>query len=152
MRTSGDAPQSFLELSLCRAPADNQVGNKVVFTVWHGSRKHVACLRTIKSAIENMVIGVTKGFLYKMKLVYAHFPINAIPADDGTAIQIRNFLGEKYVRDCPMLEGTKVSLSDVKDEIILQGNDIEKVSQSAASITDKCRVKNKDIRKFLDGI
>lgn len=94
-----------------------------------------------------MIIGVTKGFLYKMKLVYAHFPINAIPSDDGSSIQIRNFLGEKFVRECPMLEGTTVKLSDVKDEIILQGNDIEKVSQSAASITDKCRVKNKDIRK-----
>lgn len=46
-----------------------------------------------------------------------------------------------------MLEGVKVSLADIKDEIILQGNDIEKVSQSAASITDKCRVKDKDIRK-----
>jgi large subunit ribosomal protein L9e len=51
-----------------------------------------------------------------------------------------------------MLEGTKISMSDVKDEIIIQGNDIENVSQSAASITDKCRVKDKDIRKFLDGI
>lgn len=51
-----------------------------------------------------------------------------------------------------MLEGVKISLSDVKDEIILQGNDIQNVSQSAAAITDKCRVKDKDIRKFLDGI
>ncbi|WVR07258.1 hypothetical protein IAU60_004299 [Kwoniella sp. DSM 27419] len=125
---------------------------KVVFTIWHGARKHVACLRTIKSAVENMITGVTKGFLYKMRLVYAHFPINAIPGDGGRSIQIRNFLGEKFVRDCPMLEGTTVAMSDVKDEIIIQGNDIEKVSQSAASITDKCRVKNKDIRKFLDGI
>ena len=81
-------------------------------------------------------------------------------------------MGEKIIRECNMLEGTKVSLSDVKDEIILQGNDIEKVSQSAASITDKTRVKDKDvsacgtrlgavltgdasrfqIRKFLDGV
>jgi len=54
-------------------------------------------------------------------------------------------VGEKIVRDCHMLEGTKISLSDVKDEIFLQGNDIEKVSQSAASITDKTRVKDKDV-------
>ncbi|GFZ44230.1 60S ribosomal protein L9-A [Saitozyma sp. JCM 24511] len=126
--------------------------SKVVFTIWHGARKHVACLRTVKSLVENMITGVTKGFQYKMRLVYAHFPINAIPNDDGSSLQIRNFLGEKIVRDCAMLEGTKVSLSDVKDEIILEGNDIEKVSQSAASITDKTRVKDKDIRKFLDGV
>lgn len=54
-------------------------------------------------------------------------------------------VGEKIVRDCPMLEGTKISVSDVKDEIIIQGTDIEKVSQSAASITDKTRVKDKDV-------
>jgi ribosomal protein L6P/L9E len=64
---------------------------KVQFTIWHGARKHVACLRTIKSLVENMIIGVTKGFLYKMRLVYAHFPINAIPNDDGSHLQIRNF-------------------------------------------------------------
>jgi len=51
-----------------------------------------------------------------------------------------------------MAPGVKISLSDVKDEIILQGNDIQSVSQSAAAITDKCRVKDKDIRKFLDGV
>jgi large subunit ribosomal protein L9e len=80
-----------------------------------------------------------------MRLVYAHFPINAIPSEDGTSLQVRNFLGEKIVRECPMLEGTKVSLSEIKDELIIQGNDIEKVSQSAASLTDKTRVKNKDV-------
>jgi large subunit ribosomal protein L9e len=34
--------------------------NKVLLAVWQGGRKHVACLRTIKSLINNMVIGVTK--------------------------------------------------------------------------------------------
>lgn len=33
-----------------------------------------------------------------------------------------------------------------------QGNDIENVSRSAALISQSCRVRNKDIRKFLDGI
>lgn len=32
------------------------------------------------------------------------------------------------------------------------GNDIDAVSQSAASIHTACLVKNKDIRVFLDGI
>jgi len=34
--------------------------NKVTLAVWQGGRKHVACLRTIRSLINNMVIGVTK--------------------------------------------------------------------------------------------
>jgi large subunit ribosomal protein L9e len=34
--------------------------NKVTLAVWQGNRKHVACLRTIKSLISNMITGVTK--------------------------------------------------------------------------------------------
>jgi len=39
----------------------------------------------------------------------------------------------------------------VKDCIILEANDIDCVSKSAALIHMACLVKNKDIRKFLDG-
>jgi large subunit ribosomal protein L9e len=42
----------------------------------HGSRKGVATLRTVRTIINNLIIGVTKGFKYKMRYVYAHFPIN----------------------------------------------------------------------------
>ena len=42
----------------------------------HGSRKNVATLRTVKTLINNLVIGVTRGYKYKMRYVYAHFPIN----------------------------------------------------------------------------
>ena len=34
--------------------------NKVTLAVWQGGRKHVACLRTIRSLIENLITGVTK--------------------------------------------------------------------------------------------
>ncbi|KAF9055452.1 ribosomal protein L6 [Hymenopellis radicata] len=126
---------------------------KVSLAVWQGGRKHVACLRTIKSLINNMITGVTYGFQYKMRAVYAHFPINCIIQDDGRAMEIRNFLGEKTVRHVNMLDGVVVAESKAqKDELILVGNDIDNVSQSAASIHGVCRVRNKDIRKFLDGI
>lgn len=47
-----------------------------------------------------------------------------------------------------MLEGVTVETSvNVKDEIVLTGNSLENVSQSAADIQQICRVRNKDIRK-----
>lgn len=46
-----------------------------------------------------------------------------------------------------MLEGvTARESTNQKDEIVIEGNDIEKVSQSAASIHGSCLVKNKDVR------
>jgi len=126
---------------------------KVLLSVWQGGRKHVACLRTIKSLINNMIIGVTKGFRYKMRLVYAHFPINCIIQENGEKLEIRNFLGEKLVRHVNMLDGVNVAESKTqKDELIIEGNDIQNVSQSCASIQGLCAVRDKDIRKFLDGI
>ncbi|CAN4076967.1 unnamed protein product [Withania somnifera] len=88
-----------------------------------------------------------------MRFVYAHFPINASITGGNKSIEIRNFLGEKRVRKVDMLDGVTVVRSEkVKDELVLYGNDIELVSRSAALINQKCHVKNKDIRKFLDGI
>jgi large subunit ribosomal protein L9e len=37
-----------------------KMANKVTLAVWQGGRKHVACLRTIRSLILNMITGVTK--------------------------------------------------------------------------------------------
>jgi len=40
-----------------------KVGDKKIkLIVWHGGRKHVACLRTVRSLITNMMNGVTKVF------------------------------------------------------------------------------------------
>ncbi|XP_041460291.1 60S ribosomal protein L9-like isoform X2 [Lytechinus variegatus] len=120
---------------------------------WFGSRKELACVRTLCSHIENMIKGVTLGYRYKMRSVYAHFPINVNVQNEGTLVEIRNFLGEKVIRKVDMREGVTCSNSTKqKDEIILEGNDIELVSQSAALIQQSTTVKNKDIRKFLDGI
>jgi large subunit ribosomal protein L9e len=128
-------------------------GRKLQVDAWFGTRKTMAAIRTAISHVNNLITGVTKGYRYKMRFVYAHFPINASIGGDKDTIEIRNFLGEKKVRKVEMLHGVTVTRSEkVKDELILDGNDIELVSRSCALINQKCHVKKKDIRKFLDGI
>ena len=52
-----------------------------------------------------------------------------------------------------MRPGVACSVSQAqKDALILEGNDIELVSNSTVLIQQATTVKNKDIRKFLDGI
>lgn len=109
--------------------------NKIRVQKWFGNRKELATVRTICSHIENMIVGVTKGYLYKMRTVYAHFPINVTTSCNNTVVEIRNFLGEKYIRRVEMSPGvTCVNSTSQKDELILEGNDIEAVSRSGKKI------------------
>src|ERR1700676_5207325 len=128
-------------------------GRAITAVLWFGDRKQLATIRTLISHIRNMITGVTKGFMYKMRLVYNHFPISVNIEKNGTEVEIRNYLGEKVVRRVSMIGDVQATRSaDVKDEIVIQGSDLDAVSQSAANIQQITRVKDKDIRKFLDGI
>merc|ERR1712228_823510 len=120
---------------------------------WFGKRKELAAVRTVYSHIQNLIVGVTRGYKYKMRAVYAHFPINCAISENGTLVEVRNFLREKYIRKVRMHEGVVCENSkDQKDELVIHGNSLESVSQSAALLQQSTSVKNKDIRKFLDGL
>merc|ERR1740121_1668122 len=117
------------------------------------SFKHLPMLNSCCSHIANLFTGVEQRFQYKLRLVYAHFPINVTITNNGGTVEIRNFLGEKIVRTVNMLSGVKVEKSTAtKDELLITGADIDLTSRSAALVHQSCLVKNKDIRKFLDGI
>jgi len=124
--------------------------------LWFGNRLGLATLRTILTHIDNMMVGVTKGFLFKMKYVYAHFPINLVVSKDSKTVEVKNYLGEKMERVVTLLGDTTAKLSKdidgTKDEITIQGSSLDHVSQSCANIQQIAKVNDKDIRKFLDGV
>merc|ERR1712216_429426 len=126
---------------------------KVVASMWFTKGKGKASLRTCLSHVKNMMIGLTDNFQKALRLVYAHFPINFTIVDGGKGCEIRNFLGEKNVRKIRMVGDTIVSKSaDVKDEIFVEGTNAEDVGRSCSLINQAALARNKDIRKFLDGI
>merc|ERR1712060_1004611 len=134
-----------IELFLC--------GNEVRARIYFAKSKQLSMLRSVCSHIQNLFDGVEKNFVYKMRLVYAHFPINANITNGGKTVEIRNYLGEKVVRTVNLFPSVKIEKgATVKDELVLTGPDIDLVSRSAALIRQACLSKNKDIRKFLDGI
>merc|ERR1711935_475890 len=97
--------------------------------------------------------GVTEGFKYHMKMVYAHFPTNAQIASDSKSLDIVNFIGQKVKFHVDAVGDTKVDRAPGANiELMVTGNNIEDVSRTCALISQSCAVKRKDIRKFLDGI
>lgn len=111
-------------------------------------RKDIAIARTFSAHIANMIKGVTKGFTYKLKVVYSHFPITV--KVQGDKVYIENFLGEKAPRIAEILPGVTVKV--MGGEIIVEGIDKEKVGQTAANIEQATRITGRDRRVFQDGI
>ncbi|KAJ3690999.1 hypothetical protein LUZ61_020163 [Rhynchospora tenuis] len=89
----GKLTRSFKHLNLDFQLIED--GKKLKVDAWFGTRRTMAAIRTAISHVQNLITGVTKGYRYKMRFVYAHFPINASITNENTAIEIRNFLGEK---------------------------------------------------------
>ena len=124
--------------------------NEGLLSVWAEwpRKKEASLVGTIYSHILNMITGVEKGFTYKLKIVFSHFPISVKIQDK--LIIIENFTGERQSRKSKIIGDTKVKVQG--EDIIVEGINLENVSQTAANIEQATKVKNKDPRVFLDGI
>lgn len=111
-------------------------------------RRKVAMIGTITAHIRNMLTGVTRGFTYRMKIVYAHFPMSVKVQTDR--IIVENFGGERRPRSIRIGGGVKVSVEG--DDVVVRGTDVRGVGQTSANIEQMTRVRSKDPRVFLDGI
>jgi large subunit ribosomal protein L6 len=123
-------------------------GKHVIVSSEMPRKKEKALVGTYGAHIRNMFVGATKGFEYKMKIVYAHFPIKT--AIKGNTFWIENFLGEKSPRKTKILGDTKVTIKG--DQVLLNGPNVEDVGQTAANIERATKIKGFDPRVFQDGI
>jgi large subunit ribosomal protein L6 len=131
------------------APVSIELDKKTI-RIWAEwpRKKETALVGTIYSHIQNMITGVRKGFTYKLKIVFSHFPIS-VKVKDKTVL-IENFTGERNPRRSKIVGNAQVKIQT--EDIIVQGVDLEEVSQTAANIEQATKVKRKDPRVFLDGI
>ena len=111
-------------------------------------KKEASLVGTILSHIQNMITGVQKGFSYKLKIVFSHFPIS-VKVQDKT-VMIENFTGERRARRVKVIGDVKVKVES--EDVVVEGINLEDVSQTAANIEQATKVKKKDPRVFLDGI
>jgi len=123
-------------------------GNKVLISPFSKKKKDNVIINTITSIVNNMVTGVTKGYTYKVKVVYAHFPITV--KTKGKQVLVENFVGERSPRVSEIVGDCKVTIEG--DDVIVKGVSLEDVGQTAANIELATKIKRKDQRIFLDGL
>ena len=126
----------------------NIQGNTIKIESYSLKKKDLATMKTFKAHIENLIQGLEKGFTYKLKIVYSHFPMKVMVKKDRLVIE--NFLGEKHPRVAKILDGVTVKVH--ADEVTVTGKNKEKVAQTAANIEYATRIKRMDPRVFQDGI
>ncbi len=123
-------------------------GKKIRIYTLREKRNDKAVVGTWESIINNLFTGVTKGFIYTMKIVYAHFPVKVSVKDSEVILD--NFLGEKAPRKIDIDKTVKVQVKG--DTVTLEGNDLELLGNTAAKIERLSKIKNFDPRVFQDGI
>ena len=123
-------------------------GDRVVLTPFSTKKKDNVIINTVTSILNNMFTGVTKGYTYKVKVVYAHFPISV--KTKGRQVLVENFVGERSPRVSDIRGDCKVTVEG--DDVIVKGVSLEDVGQTAANIEQATKIKRKDQRVFLDGL
>ena len=123
-------------------------GDKVVFTPFSRKKKDNVVINTVLSVVGNMITGVTKGYTYRVKVVYAHFPISV--KTKGDEILVENFVGERSPRIAKIIGACKVTVEG--DDVVVKGVSLEDVGQTAANLELATKIKHKDQRIFLDGL
>ncbi len=121
--------------------------NQVVLNPVNSKKKTRSVLNTTKKMIMNALKGLSEEFIYKLSIVYSHFPITVKP--EGNFVVISNFLGEKKARKTKILPGCKVEVKG--KDIIVTGHDKYSTGQTAGNIEKITRVTKKDFRVFDDG-
>ncbi len=153
LRVKVSGPKGSLErdFSHARGVIIRKEDNRVVIETYFARRREKALVGTLAAHIRNMIRGVTKGYRYKLKIVYSHFPISVEVDEEARVVKIKNFLGEKASRIAKIV-GDDVKVRVEGEDVIVEGIDKEHVGQTAANIELATKVKDKDRRVFADGI
>ena len=156
-----EVPLGKISRSFCKVPIqirevkDEKDGKlKISVRIWFSKCKEKSYVISISRHINNMILGVTKGYKYTMMFGSKHFPIHPIALKDGKLLQVSNFMGQKYTRKFEAIGDTKIEIPDKPNNkvIYLKGIDKELLGRVGATIKKSCKSRNLDKRVFKDGI
>jgi large subunit ribosomal protein L6 len=144
-----NGPLGKVSQDFSKIPIDIQLAPSKIRILTHGARrKNRSILNTAKSLIRNAIEGVTKGYEYRLKVIYAHFPVSV--KVQGKKVLVENFYGERSPRVAEIVGDTKAEVQG--EDVVLTGVSLQDVGQTAANLEQATLVKRKDQRVFLDGV
>jgi len=138
-----------IEKKMKHALVEVDVENGTVgFEAQSEKRNVESIVGTFRGHVENMIEGLQSEHVYKLKGVYAHFPMTI--SQQGDEIHLENFMGERKDRVAKVEDGVDVEIDG--EEITLRGNDKDAVAQTAARLEQICYKGDRDPRTFQDGV
>lgn len=123
-------------------------GNKIILKATKVSKRERTIVGSFIAHIGNMIQGVQEPYIYNLAICSGHFPMNVSVANEE--VVIKNFLGESIPRKVAIIKGTTVKVDG--KEVIVNSPDKSAAGQMAARIEKLCRITNRDLRIFMDGV
>ncbi|MBU0957451.1 MAG: 50S ribosomal protein L6 [Nanoarchaeota archaeon] len=122
--------------------------NKIIFEKKNANKNDKKIIKTFLVHMKNMIQGVQEKFTYKLQIASSHFPITV--EKNNNLIIIKNFLGERKDRISKILEDVDVKIEG--EFITIESNNKESAGQTAANLETATKIRNRDRRRFQDGI
>lgn len=120
---------------------------KIVIEAKKATRNEKKIFNSFYAHLRNMVRGVTEKYLYRMKICSGHFPMNL--SVQNNQLILKNFFGESVPRRLHLKPNVEVKVEG--SEILVSSASKEAAGQVAADIEQLCKIKNRDLRIFMDG-
>jgi len=148
--TKGTLTKSFQNVEI----EFKKTKKKLDITAYYINKRKKASTLAVVGHLENMIKGVTEGYVYKSKIIFSHFPITVEPDNKKRIVTIKNLYGGRKPIVVPIV-GPETNVKIDRDDVIIEGIDKEAVGQTTANMQEACRLRGKrkkDPETFMDGV
>jgi large subunit ribosomal protein L6 len=123
-------------------------GTAITLKADKGTKREKTSINTLSAHLRNAIKGVQQPWVYKLKILSSHFPMNV--SVSGKDFTIKNLFGEKVPRTMKLKDNVTVKVAG--QEVTVESIDLELAGQTAGDIEQLSRITHVDRRVFQDGI
>ncbi|MEN2496419.1 MAG: 60S ribosomal protein L6 [Marteilia pararefringens] len=122
---------------------------EIVVHRYISNNRQNALICTIRTHIENMILGVTEGFCYQIRSFAKYHPIKT--SVKGDCVVVENYMGGRDSIKVKLPKGVEFTVCELKDHYNISGNDKTQVGEFVGKMITKFKPNGVDKRNFYDG-